>query len=108
MNKIKLREYKVAIEAAIRDTRQAIEEAIDLINNHEDGPATMRAALNDIEQHLSDVETEVSCMEHSYQDVLVLMARINQQRDEALKQRSIAVRQLKIEQKQNRDLKRWC
>jgi hypothetical protein len=108
MNKIKLREYKVSIEAAMRETRQAINDAIELINNHEDGPATMRSALNEIEQYLSNVETEVSCMEHSYQDVLALMARVNGQRDEALKQRNIALRQLKIEQKHNRDLKRWC
>src|SRR4051812_8476343 len=108
MSKAKLKEYKTNIAAALRETTQAIKEAIELINNHEDGPATMRAALREIEAFVSNVETEISCMEYGYEDIVVMMARVSQQRDEAFRQRDIMARQLRIEQEQNRDFKRFC
>ena len=90
----KLNRYKADIAAAIREARESIEEALDFIRNQEDGPLTMRAALREIGEKIDRVESEVCCLTYSYEDLSIIVARLNQQRDEAIRQRNAVVRQM--------------
>ena len=102
MSNTKLTGYKTDIAAAINEARDAIEEALECIRNQEDGPLTMRAALAEIGERLDRVESEVCCMSYSYKNLSVMIARLNQQRDEALRQRNAAVRHVQSIQREQR------
>jgi hypothetical protein len=52
-------DYCVEIRVAIRETRQAIREALGYIERQEDGPLTMRYALKDIDTNVTAIEYEV-------------------------------------------------
>jgi hypothetical protein len=102
MSSTKLNSYKTDIAAAIDEAREAIEDALECIRNQEDGPLTMRAALAEIGEKLDRVESEVCCMSYSYENLSVTIARLNQQRDEALRQRTAALRHVKVLQREQR------
>lgn len=96
----KLSTYKADIAVAIEEARTAIEEALEFIRNQEDGPLTMRAALAEIGERIDRVETEVCCLTYTYENLSVAIARLTQQRDEALRQRNAALRHVKILQQE--------
>jgi len=85
-------EYRAEIEQAIRDTRAAIEEALGYIERQEDGPSTMRSAIKDIDALVDAIETDVSCLVITVDELRALTATLRQQRNEAVHQRDVLIR----------------
>jgi hypothetical protein len=78
---------KDELERAIQETREAINAAILLIENQEDGPITMRAALKDIDARLDSIETEVCYLNGTVEKFGAITAKLREQRDEVIRQR---------------------
>lgn len=83
--------YRADIEKAVCETRSAIHEALGYIDRQEDGPFTMRCALREIEEHLSAIETEVSCVVGAVDRLHAILRKLMEQRDEALRQRDLLI-----------------
>ena len=84
-------EFQVVINHAIRDTRQAIQEALGYIERQEDGPITMRHALKDIDTSVTAIECEVWYLSGALDRLQALAAKLLEQRDEALRQRDLLI-----------------
>jgi hypothetical protein len=83
------------LQRAIRETHKAIDEARRLIRCREDGPFTMMCQLDEIADRLDAIETEIDLIYNSEKDMAMLVARMRQQRDEAIRQKRIITRYLK-------------
>ena len=53
-------DYRATIAQAVGETRHLIQEALGYIKRQEDGPLTMDAALQAIDQAVTDIQLEVS------------------------------------------------
>ena len=84
-------DYRAEIRLAIRETRQAIKEALGYIERQEDGPITMRHALKDIDTNLTAIEGEVSYLTGELQRLRLIASTLLKQRDEALRQRDLLI-----------------
>jgi hypothetical protein len=84
-------DYRSTIEQAIRETRQAIREALGYIQRQEDGPLTMRCALKDIDQSVTAIECEVWYLSGALDRFQAIVAKLLEQRDEALRQRDLLI-----------------
>ena len=84
-------DYRVIIDQAIRETRKAIHEAIGYIKRQEDGPMTMRHALKDIGNTVTAIESEVWHLTYSLNRLQDIAAQVLEQRDEAIRQRDLAI-----------------
>ncbi len=84
-------DYRSTIEQAIRETRQAIQEALGYIKRQEDGPLTMRHALKDIDKSVTAIEGEVWYLSGALDRFQALAAKLLEQRDEALRQRDLLI-----------------
>ncbi len=84
-------DYRADIERAVRETRQAIREALGYIERQEDGPFTMRCALQEIDNRLGAIETEVSCLVGTTDRLRAIALKLMEQRDEALRQRDLLI-----------------
>ena len=84
-------DFRVVIEQTIRDTRQAIQEALGYIERQEDGPVTMRHALKDIDQSVTAIECEVWYLSSALDRLQAIAAKLLEQRDEALRQRDLLI-----------------
>jgi hypothetical protein len=80
---------------AIQETHKEIEEARRLIRCREDGPFTMMCQLDVIADRLDGIETEIDLIHNNEKDMAMLVARMRQQRDEAIRQKRIIARYLK-------------
>jgi hypothetical protein len=83
--------YRSTIEQTIRETRQAIREALGYIERQEDGPLTMRHALKDIDQSVTAIEYEVWYLSGALDRLQSIAAKLRDQRDEALRQRDLLI-----------------
>jgi hypothetical protein len=83
--------YRSDIEKAVRETRSAIQEALGYIDRQEDGPFTMRCALQEIDNRLSAIETEVCCLVGTTDRLQAIAMKLMEQRDEALRQRDLLI-----------------
>jgi hypothetical protein len=88
---LQLFSYRADIEKAVRETRQAIREALGFIDRQEDGPFTMRCALREIDDRLSAIETEVCCLAGTADRLHAIAMKLMEQRDEALRQRDLLI-----------------
>ncbi len=88
---LQLFDYCADIEQAVNETRQAIREALGFIDRQEDGPFTMRCALQEIDSRLSAIETEVSCLVGTTDRLHAIALKLMEQRDEALRQRDLLI-----------------
>ncbi len=88
---LQLFDYRADIEKAVRETRSAIQEALGYIERQEDGPFTMRCALQQIDSRLSAIETEVSCLVGTADRLQAFALKLMEQRDEALRQRDLLI-----------------
>jgi len=84
-------DYRAEIRIAIRDTRQAIKEALGYIERQEDGPLTMRHALKDIDKNVTAIEGEVGYLTGELQRLRLIASTLLKQRDEALRQRDLLI-----------------
>lgn len=84
-------DYRSTIEQAIRETRQAIREALGYIERQEDGPLTMRYALKDIDKSVTAIEGEVWYLSGALDRFQTIAAKLLHQRDEALRQRDLLI-----------------
>ncbi len=84
-------DYRAEIRVAIRETRQAIKEALGYIERQEDGPLTMRHALTDIDKSVTAIECEVSYLTGELQRLRLITSTLLKQRDEALRQRDLLI-----------------
>jgi hypothetical protein len=76
------------IEDVIRETRIAIQYAFRLIDQQEDGPMTMRAALKVIDQCVDLIDSEAWYLQHATDRSTTMTQVIRDQRDELLVQRA--------------------
>ncbi len=84
-------DHRADIEKAVRETRSAIQEALGYIDRQEDGPFTMRCALQEIDNRLSAIETEVCCLVGTADRLHAIALKLMEQRDEALRQRDLLI-----------------
>jgi hypothetical protein len=84
-------DYRAEIRLAIRETRQAIKEALGYIERQEDGPLTMRHALKDLDKSVTAIECEVSYLTGELQRLRLIASVLLKQRDEALQQRDLLI-----------------
>jgi hypothetical protein len=84
-------DYRSTIEQTIRETRQAIREALGYIERQEDGPLTMRHALKGIDQSVTAIECEVWYLSGALDRLQAIAAKLLAQRDEALRQRDLLI-----------------
>ena len=84
-------DYRSTIDQAIRETRQAIKEALGYIERQEDGPVTMHYALKDIDNTVTAIQCEVSYLSGALERFQAITAKALEQRDEALRQRDILI-----------------
>lgn len=84
-------DYRAKIEQAIRETRQAIREAVGYIERQEDGPLTMRHALRDIDQSVSAIEAETLYLTGTLDRIQAAATKLLEQRDEAIRQRDLLI-----------------
>jgi hypothetical protein len=77
------------IEKVLNETREAIQAALTLIDNQEDGPITMRAALKDIYSRVDDIETEFAYLSSTTNYLNAIALKLLEQRDEAVRQRDM-------------------
>jgi len=84
-------DFRAVIEQAIRDTRQAIQEALGYIERQEDGPVTMRYALTDIDKAVTAIECETWYLSGALDRFQTIAAKLLEQRDEALRQRDLLI-----------------
>src|SRR5687767_5466689 len=103
MNDEHLMAYTAQIETALGEAYAAVEQANSYIRNHEDGPLTMRAVLRSIKDRLIDVESESRCMRQDYKSLIAMLVRVIEQRDEAIRQCSTALRELEIMREAEQD-----
>ena len=89
--------YKEFAAKSIEKTRQAIETAIELINNGEDGPSTMRHALHTIDDHLDTVDTAISLYSATTSEFVALVRNLREQYAAALEQRNRVIELLKAD-----------
>jgi hypothetical protein len=80
---------QAAIYEVIQEAHEAIQAALTLIDNQEDGPVTMRAVLKLIDARLNEVETEAWYLINTADRVNGLSGRLREQRDEVLRQRDL-------------------
>jgi hypothetical protein len=83
--------YYPQMEALIEKAYAAIQEAITLIDNQEDGPFTMRCALKVIEECVTLIESEGVYLQARAEDMNAIALKMRDQRDEALNQRDMLV-----------------
>jgi hypothetical protein len=84
-------DYRAEIRVVIRETQQAIREALGYIERQEDGPLTMRHALKDIDQNVTAIECEVSYLTGELQRLRLIASTLLKQRDEAVRQRDLLI-----------------
>ena len=84
-------DYRAEIRVAIRETRQAIKEALGYIERQEDGPITMRHALKDIDKSVTAIEGEASYLTGELKRLRLIASTLLKQRDEALRQRDLLI-----------------
>jgi len=79
--------YRAEVEKAIRKTTEAIEAAFGHIERQEDGPITMRYALKEIDNGLSEVENQISYLIGTLLSANDFTAQMIEQRDNAIRER---------------------
>lgn len=95
-------DYRSTIEQAIRETRQAIIDALGYIERQEDGPVTMHYALKDIDKSVTAIECELWYLSGALERLQVIAGQVLEQRDEALRQRDILIGLLSTGKKRHR------
>jgi hypothetical protein len=78
---------KTYARSAIRKTREAIETALELIRNHEDGPFTMTMAIRDIDSQVDSIDTEIGILIGTLEQATEVILRYRTRYEEALRQR---------------------
>jgi septal ring factor EnvC (AmiA/AmiB activator) len=81
--------FKEQAELAIEDARAAIAESLRLIADQEDRPNTMRCQIKEIDERVDDIERRVSALGMVMDRWEEIATRLEQQRDEALRQRDL-------------------
>lgn len=78
----------------IDEAHQAIEHALELIRNQEDGPFTMTIALREIDQQICAIENALSYWKGGLQRAKDFALKLRGQRDEAVRQRDHVIEML--------------
>ena len=95
-------DYRAHIAEAIRETHLAIRKAMRYIRRHEDGPVTMYHALKVIAKRVTDIQLEASYQSAELERMQKLTAEAYEQRDEAIRQRDLALSLLNSRKKRRR------
>jgi hypothetical protein len=91
-NELSLLTLSMEFEKVMREAREAIQAAVTLIDNQEDGPVTMRAALAAIGQCFDLLDTEVWLLKGDLMTSAEINAKLRAQLGEVARQRDILLR----------------
>src|ERR1700730_11068293 len=86
--------YRDPVEQAVAAVRTAIEDALELIRNCEDGPFTMTVALRTIEERLDVVYSQMGLLNASREDLREIALKLRDQYEEAIQQRDAVIQAL--------------
>ena len=92
-------DYRALIAHAVQEARRAIRQTIGYIRRHEDGPVTMRHALNVIDKRVMNIQLEASFLTDENDRLRVIAAEAVEQMEEALRQRDYALSLLSDEER---------
>jgi hypothetical protein len=91
-NQLPLLPINTDFEKVLNEARQAIQAALTLIDNQEDGPVTMRAAINEVKALFDLMETEVWLLKGDLIASTEISAKLREQLGEIARQRDILLR----------------
>ena len=86
MDHLPMIDHRPENERLVRETRDLIQTALEYIDNQEDGPFTMRCALRDIDEAISNLETQLAMEAGSIERLQSIAQKLKKQRDKAMHQ----------------------
>jgi hypothetical protein len=94
-------------DKALNEARQAIAAALALIDNQEDGPMTMCAAINEIRDRVDSMETEAWLKDNDLLTATEVGAKLREQLGEVIRQRDHLLRWVMQAQRASTSRRYW-
>ena len=96
-------DFRGYIQKLLDETYKALDEAVGYIKRQEDGPITMRYALEKIRRRLAAVEVEINALTSTNEANEVLMEELTQQRNDAVYQITVLSRYVKTQRWEDKE-----